>query len=81
MTYYNHNNNKYLQLYNNWLPFFFTASSVVGVFTGLITALNGELKEVFPNIIGYASIGVITGITYPVSIPLFGGYVLYKGRK
>lgn len=34
--------------------------------------------EMFCNCIGYTSIGIITGIAYPVSFPLLAGYVLYK---
>jgi hypothetical protein len=28
--------------------------------------------------VGYTSIGIITGICYPITYPLFGCYVLYK---
>ena len=34
--------------------------------------------DMFCTCIGYTSIGIITGITYPVSFPLLAGYVLYK---
>ena len=83
MGYYNNNNNrnKYIELYNDWLPVFFTASTAVGVLCGLITSVTIDNRSIFPNMIGYASIGVITGITYPVSFPLFGGLLIYKNRR
>ena len=83
MGYYNHNKdeNQYVRLYNDWLPFFVTTSSIVGVLTGLCTATNHHTKEMFPIIMGYSSLGLITGITFPFSFPLLGGYVLYKYHK
>ena len=37
--------------------------------------------DTYSNIIGFTSIGIITGITYPISFPLCGCYVLYKNNK
>ena len=82
MGYYNNNNyNKYIQFYNDWLPVFVTTSTVVGVFTGLCTATHYRTKDIFPIIMGYSSLGLITGITFPISFPLLGGYVLYKHHR
>ena len=52
-------------------------------FLGIVTGIFSNDRDTKPidsfiNIIGYSSIGAITGITYPVSYPLLGGYVLYK---
>ena len=82
MGYYNDNNhNKYLQFYNDWLPVFVTTSAAVGVLSGLCTATHYQTKDIFPIIIGYSSLGLITGITFPISFPLLGGYVLYKHHR
>ena len=37
--------------------------------------------ERYSNMIGYTSIGILTGITYPISYPLFGLYVIYRNNK
>jgi hypothetical protein len=34
--------------------------------------------ETFSKTIGYTSLVIITGVTYPISYPLLGGYYLYK---
>jgi len=34
----------------------------------------------YSTLIGYTGLGIITGITYPVSFPLCGSYVLYKNH-
>jgi hypothetical protein len=83
MGYYNRNNNEnqYVRLYNDWLPVFVMTSSIVGVFAGVCTATHYQTKEIFPIIMGYSSLGLITGITFPFSFPLLGGYVLYKYHK
>jgi hypothetical protein len=81
MGYYNKNENQYVRLYNEWLPLFVTTSSIVGVLTGLCTATHYHTKEMFPIIMGYSSLGLITGITFPFSFPLLSGYVLYKHHQ
>jgi hypothetical protein len=32
----------------------------------------------FSGMVGYSSLGMITGITYPISFPLLAGYTLLK---
>jgi len=32
----------------------------------------------YSNVIGYTSLGIMTGLSYPISYPAFGAYVLYK---
>ena len=34
----------------------------------------------YSTLIGYTGLGIITGITYPISYPLCGSYVLYKNH-
>ena len=74
----------YAELYFKALPVMFLYPTVVGINTG-INANNqtGDAKPFaqFSTLIGYTSIGILTGITYPISYPLFGGYVLYKNTK
>ena len=83
MGYYNNdkNYNEYVWLYNNWLPFFVTTSASVGFFSGLAMATHYQTKDIFPIIMGYSTLGLITGMTYPFSFPLLSGYVLYKYHK
>ena len=37
--------------------------------------------DMFVNTIGTSTIGVITGLTYPISIPIITGYTIYKHRN
>ncbi len=37
--------------------------------------------DTYSTLIGYTGVGIITGITYPISYPLCGSYVLYKNSK
>lgn len=72
---------KYKSLYYNSMPFIAMYSTIIGISTGCTE--NNRLREgnsidIYSNYIGYTSIGIITGITYPISFPLLGGYVLYK---
>jgi hypothetical protein len=83
MGYYNHNTiyNKYSMLYNHWVPVFATASAAIGFVCGTCTATHYATKDIFTIIMGYSSLGLITGITFPISFPLLSGYVLYKHHK
>jgi hypothetical protein len=53
-------------------------------FAGFATGMHATITnhttpiEMFTNWVGYTSIGIFTGITYPVSFPLLAGYVIYK---
>jgi len=72
---------KYIELYCNILPLMVIYPTIIGIDTG-INANNRKPDEKafekYSNMIGYTSLGIITGITYPISYPLFGCYVLYK---
>lgn len=74
---------KYKAIYMDLLPVFVTSNAMVGVIIGSGTALNRDATtmDTFSNIIGYTSIGIITGMTYPISCPLFAGYVIHKSLK
>jgi hypothetical protein len=81
---------KYIELYIKILPIPAIYSTLAGIDFGIeqyrhnINKKNKDDKcnlsniDIYSNLIGYTSIGIITGITYPISFPLFGCYVLYK---
>jgi hypothetical protein len=72
------------ELYFGYLPIFFIPSSILGMANGLVIGLDGVKKDRFASFcdtIGYTSIGMITGLTYPVSFPLLAGYILLQKRK
>jgi hypothetical protein len=71
-------NYNYKYLYNDYLPIFAISATTIGFYTGLFTCGDCKSNEIFINIIGYTSIGVLTGITYPISCPLIGLYILHK---
>jgi hypothetical protein len=71
------------QLYITLLPIPFLYSTIVGVNIGLKSNMkyyDEPLIDTFSRAIGYTSVGVITGLTYPISFPLCGVYVLYKNH-
>jgi hypothetical protein len=69
-----------LRIYTEILPFMLIPST----FAGFVTGIHVNNKEnhtsikMFSNWVGYTSIGILTGITYPISFPLLAGYVVYK---
>jgi len=74
----------YKEIYIDLIPFFLPSASLVGFMTGL-TALghkqNNKPIHLFTDLIGYSTLGIITGFTYPVSFPLMACYVLHKNYK
>jgi hypothetical protein len=71
----------YKQLYTTLLPLMTMYSTVLGIDTGFNKTkrdTDGSFINSYSNLIGYTTIGIVTGITYPISFPLFGCYVLYK---
>jgi hypothetical protein len=73
---------KYRQLYFQAMPLFAIYPTIIGIDTGL-TVNRRVLPEIKPfdqyaNVIGYTSLGIVTGLTYPISYPLFGTYILYN---
>jgi len=75
-------NKIYFKLYLEFLPTFFTTSLLFGGLSGVSSMCDSKNPfDVFTNLTGYLSIGAITGITFPISYPLLGGYVLYKHVK
>lgn len=73
---------KYMELYITALPLMSLYSTMVGINIGIKKSEEEKNSiDMYSAIIGYTGIGIMTGITYPISYPLFGSYVLYKNRK
>ena len=73
--------NRYKEIYFDFLPVYFTCTTLLGGLLGSGCILSGRPSsaiDCFLMIIGCSGIGMITGITYPISFPLIGCYVLYK---
>ncbi len=69
-------------LYMTILPLPAIFSTMMGIDIGLTANRRIPVEnsmDSYANVIGYTSLGVLTGFTYPVSYPLFGLYVLYRG--
>lgn len=74
--------NNYKQLYFAFLPITLTTSFMFGIINGIGYGMdNKDRIESFLGMIGYTSLGMITGIMYPISFPLLEGYTLFKKRK
>ena len=73
---------KYKNIYLDLLPIFVPPTTLLGVMTGLssIGGIKSQL-DLFASTIGYTSLGIITGITFPISYPLLGLYVIFKKNK
>ena len=69
-------------LYFELLPVFGPMPVVLGFFSGLGASTNRENPfDLFTNVLGHTTIGIITGILYPISYPLLGARVLYANFK
>jgi hypothetical protein len=74
----------YKLLYFDLFPIFVPTTLLVGFFSNLTNYnSNKQLTQIesFSKTIGYTSIVVLTGITYPISYPLMGCYFLYKNKN
>lgn len=67
-------------IYIDFLPLFIVPSTAIGIFSGLILSTHCHINEVFFTIIGYTSIGFISGLFYPITTPLLAGYILHKKK-
>jgi hypothetical protein len=70
----------YKQLYFSLLPIPLTISSIFGIINGINYGFDNKCNsfDKFSGMVGLTSIGMITGITYPISFPILAGYILYK---
>jgi hypothetical protein len=68
-----------LNLYLYFLPTILFTTTTIGFFAGLIEQTNIYNKKLnnyngkvfFNKMIGYMSLGIMVGITYPISIPIY----------
>ena len=67
-------------IYCEMLPAIIIPCCTFGMFTGMTITRTREIDH-FINTIGFTTIGMITGLTFPISFPLLGGYVLYTHIK
>ena len=74
----------FLKLYMTILPMPVIFSTMMGIDIGINANRRVPVEnsmDSYANVIGYTGLGILTGITYPVSYPLFGCYVLCKKDK
>ena len=67
--------------YLTFLPLMVVYPTIVGLDTGIsankINPTNSSINK-YSNMIGYTCIGIITGLTYPISYPWFAYYVFTR---
>jgi hypothetical protein len=71
-----------LKLYTTILPLPVIFSTVIGIDIGLTVNRQIPVRnsmDSYANVIGFTGLGILTGLTYPVSYPLLASYVLYRG--
>ena len=69
----------YKHIYIELLPIFVPTTTFIGFIGGLVYQQPAvKPLDYFINTIGHTTIGIITGLTYPISYPLIGAYVLCK---
>ena len=68
------------KLYFELLGPVISVSTTIGLFAGIekcITRKQHTAVSPFSDILGTISLGAIIGITYPVSLPVLTGYVIF----
>ena len=64
--------------YYKELPIMALPTTFVGFVTGMQSGITSKTPtDMFSNL-GYTSLGIMTGVAYPVSFPMLAGYVIYK---
>ena len=71
MKYFRFLNNAYIKP----LPFIMFQTSYLGFVMG-VSNNNTNINCKYASILGYTGAGIISGITYPISIPIFWSYLL-----
>ena len=69
------------EIYFDLFPIFLPYSTLLGFMTGIYSIPSTGTNQpfnFFSNTIGYTGIGIITGIAFPITYPLFAGYIVYK---
>lgn len=72
----------YKELYFAILPIPFMASSMYGILNGVNYGFDKNCNnfEAFSGMVGLTTIGMITGITYPISFPILTGVYLFSKK-
>ena len=73
----------FFKLYIMILPVPLMYSTLMGIDAGIDANKETPVEnfmDTYANIIGYTGIGILTGLAYPLSYPLFGCYVLYRDK-
>jgi hypothetical protein len=71
----------YKELYFAFLPIALPISSIFGVINGIHYSINQKNpNESFTYMVGYTSLGMITGLAYPITFPILAGSVLLKKK-
>lgn len=81
--------NNYKKIYLDSMPIIFKFTTITGLLTGIYAngiqekSENKDKRELetYANLIGYTTLGMITGVTYPISFPFFTYYAFYKNDK
>jgi hypothetical protein len=74
---------QFKSIYIELLPIFVPSTTLFGFMIGLSANMSPRETrptDSFMNVVGYTSIGIITGVFFPITYPFIGGYVLYKNR-
>lgn len=77
----------YKQLYIAVLPCPMIISSIFGIVCGMEHGFNHNNNknknplQTFSGMVGYTSLGMITGLIYPISFPMLAGYTLFQRGK
>lgn len=72
----------YKQAYFTFLPIAFTVTSMFGIIKGIDHGMNTKNPiESFSRMVGCTSIGMITGLLYPISFPVLAGYTMLQNPK
>jgi hypothetical protein len=55
----------------------------IGFYSGFFEGLKERHRSslhVYTNWLGFTGVGLLTGLTYPVSVPLITGYFLHRNQ-
>jgi len=69
----------YKNTYYAILPIPLYIGSMFGIMVGINYGFDNKNHfNSFLGMIGFSSLGIITGLTYPISFPILAGYILFK---
>ena len=70
------------EIYFGLLPIAVIPCFALGMVNGIRFGFESkDPVDSFCQTIGHTSIGIMTGFTYPISLPLLAGYVLLKKKE